>query len=106
MAVFDHLCRRQFGYVGPDVSLGNGCGFRNRVDHALKQLTLALCGTTGANMSVHKNLLRAKRTSTHEVIALRHFVENHLSEERLRAGGLRSEEHTSELQSHHDLVCR
>src|SRR5437667_3283690 len=22
------------------------------------------------------------------------------------AGGLRSEEHTSELQSHHDLVCR
>src|SRR6266540_5055342 len=25
---------------------------------------------------------------------------------RVRATGLRSEEHTSELQSHHDLVCR
>src|SRR5437773_8733166 len=24
----------------------------------------------------------------------------------VRAGGVRSEEHTSELQSHHDLVCR
>src|SRR5207302_7541989 len=40
------------------------------------------------------------------VIAVIHPVEDHFGNRLLAAGALRSEEHTSELQSRENLVCR
>ena len=56
----------------------------------------AVTGTTGSNLS--------KETISHLIRATQETKTSSTAADEYN--GIRSEEHTSELQSHHDLVCR
>src|SRR5437667_494304 len=49
---------------------------------------------------------RVDRDQVAQQVSLRHLGQGREVDERRRPDAPRSEEHTSELQSHHDLVCR
>src|SRR6266540_5654525 len=66
--------------------------------------------TDGSTVNAHSNLqariVLERAADLHRTLRrfLRTLVEN--QRHAVAGGDLRSEEHTSELQSHHDLVCR
>src|SRR5437773_8443924 len=71
--------------------------------------TLFRSGQRGAGKDSSRDHLLARMGGRHEVVV--HQASNHVISELhpllvMRGIFDRSEEHTSELQSHHDLVCR
>src|SRR5437773_6698525 len=60
------------------------------------------CTSTVVDPSLVVALRMSAKIDTVSVVSVRHSKRSML----LTSAGARSEEHTSELQSHHDLVCR